>query len=45
MPINPIHHTWIQRILELRPGQRITQVRNFCLAEDWYLQKPFGALE
>lgn len=29
MPINPIHHTWIRRILELRPGQRITQVRNF----------------
>jgi len=29
MPINPYHHTWIQRILELRPGQRITQVRNF----------------
>jgi hypothetical protein len=31
MPINPIHHTWIQQILELRPGQRITQVRNFAL--------------
>ena len=29
MPINPVHDTWIQRILELRPGQRITQVRNF----------------
>ena len=31
MPINPVHHTWIQQILELRPGQRITQVRNFVL--------------
>lgn len=31
MPINPVYHTWIQRILELRPGQRITQVRNFVL--------------
>jgi hypothetical protein len=31
MPINTVHHTWIQQILELRPGQRITQVRNFVL--------------
>ena len=29
MPINSVYHTWIQQILELRPGQRITQVRNF----------------
>ena len=29
MPINPVQHTLIQRILELRPSQRITQVRNF----------------
>ena len=29
MPTNQLYHTWIQRILELRPGQRITQVRNF----------------
>jgi hypothetical protein len=29
MPTNRLYHTWIQRILELRPGQRITQVRNF----------------
>lgn len=29
MPINHQYHTWIQRIRELRPGQRITQVRNF----------------
>ena len=29
MPINRQYHTWILRIRELRPGQRITQVRNF----------------
>jgi hypothetical protein len=29
MPINRQYHTWIQRIRELRPEQRITQVRNF----------------
>jgi len=29
MPINELYHTWMQRICELRPGQRITQVRNF----------------
>jgi hypothetical protein len=29
MPINRQYHTWIHRIKELRPGQRITQVRNF----------------
>jgi hypothetical protein len=29
MLTNQLYHTWIQRILELRPGQRITQVRNF----------------
>jgi hypothetical protein len=29
MPINQLYHTWIQRIRELRPGQRITQVRGF----------------
>lgn len=29
MPINRQYHTWIRRIRELRPGQRITQVRNF----------------
>jgi hypothetical protein len=28
MPINTLYHTWIQRIQQLRPGQRITQVRN-----------------
>jgi hypothetical protein len=29
MPINKLYLTWFQRIQELRPGQRITQVRNF----------------
>lgn len=29
MPINQMYSTWIRRICELRPGQRITQVRNF----------------
>ena len=30
MPINQLYHTWIQRICELRPDQRITQVRSFA---------------
>jgi len=29
MPINHLYDTWIRRIRELRPDQRITQVRNF----------------
>jgi hypothetical protein len=29
MPINELYDTWMRRICELRPGQRITQVRNF----------------
>lgn len=29
MPTNALYHTWFQRIQELRPGQRITQTRNF----------------
>jgi len=29
MPINGLYHTWKSRILELRPGQRITQVQAF----------------
>jgi len=29
MPTNHLYDTWIQQIRELRPGQRITQVRNF----------------
>jgi hypothetical protein len=29
MPINTLYHTWFRRIRELRPAQRITQIRNF----------------
>ena len=29
MPINHLYDTWIRRIRELRPDQRITQIRNF----------------
>jgi hypothetical protein len=29
MPINQMYRTWIRRICELRPNQRVTQVRNF----------------
>lgn len=29
MPINNTYRTWIQRICELRPKQRKTQVQNF----------------
>jgi len=29
MPINRLYDTWKTRILELRPGQRITQIRGF----------------
>lgn len=29
MPINELYDTWKKRICELRPNQRITQVRNF----------------
>jgi hypothetical protein len=29
MPINRLYDTWKRRIMELRPGQRITQIRNF----------------
>jgi len=29
MPINQLYDPWMRRICELRPGQRITQVRNF----------------
>lgn len=28
MPTNSLYHTWFQRIQELRPDQRITQIRN-----------------
>lgn len=29
MPTNTLYHTWFQQIRELRPGQRITQIRGF----------------
>jgi hypothetical protein len=29
MPINELYHTWMRQICELRPKQRITQIRNF----------------
>lgn len=29
MPTNQLYHTWKMRIMELRPGQRITQIRAF----------------
>jgi hypothetical protein len=29
MPINELYHTWMRQICELRPRQRITQLRNF----------------
>jgi hypothetical protein len=29
MPINSLYHTWLLQIRQLRPQQRITQVRNF----------------
>lgn len=29
MPTNTLYHTWFQRIQSMRPGQRITQTRNF----------------
>ncbi|MCG2785963.1 MAG: IS4 family transposase [Anaerolineae bacterium] len=31
MPTNHLYDTWFQRICELRPDQRITQLRNFAL--------------
>jgi hypothetical protein len=31
MPTNQLYHIWVQQICELRPGQRITQIRNFVL--------------
>ena len=29
MPTNDLYHNWMKQICELRPTQRITQVRNF----------------
>ena len=31
MPTNDLYHTLIRKISELRPGQRITRIRNFTL--------------
>ncbi|MCX6080984.1 MAG: hypothetical protein NTW32_15760, partial [Chloroflexi bacterium] len=31
MPINHLYDTFFRKISELRPGQRITQIRNFAL--------------
>jgi hypothetical protein len=31
MLTNQFYLTWVQQIRELRPGQRITQIRNFVL--------------
>lgn len=30
MPVNPIYHTWLERIRQLRPKERITRLRNFA---------------
>lgn len=30
MPTNTLYHTWFLRVQDLRPGQRVTQVRNFA---------------
>lgn len=30
MPINQLYHRWIRQILEIRPKERITRVRNFA---------------
>lgn len=30
MPINQLYHTWFERIAQLRPGERITRLRNLA---------------
>ncbi len=30
MSINRLYHTWLQRIRQLRPHERITRLRNFA---------------
>jgi hypothetical protein len=30
MPSNQIYHTWVKRILQCRPTERITRVRNLA---------------
>ena len=40
MLINQLHDTWKMRILDLRPGQRITQIRGFVwLVIEIYLSR------
>jgi hypothetical protein len=38
MPINRLYHNWFNRILQLRPGERITRARNpvrLIIGIDW----------
>jgi hypothetical protein len=51
MPTNELYHTWMQKICELRPNQRITQVRNLVwlmvgiyLSHSVYLSKIAGKI-
>jgi hypothetical protein len=51
MPTNELYHNWMQQICELRPNQRITQVRNFVwlmvgiyLSHSVYLSKIAGKI-
>jgi hypothetical protein len=30
MSTNQLHHTWLQRIRQLRPDERVTRLRNFA---------------
>ena len=30
MPINNLYHTWIMKIRQLQPAERITRIRNFA---------------
>jgi hypothetical protein len=30
MSINHLYHTWLSRIKQLRPGERVTRLRNFA---------------
>ena len=40
MPINETYRTWIQRICELRPKQRKTQVQNFVWLVEAFPKRP-----
>ena len=51
MPINRLYDTWKSRITELRPGQRITQIRSFVwlivgiyLSRSVYLSRVAGKI-